>query len=153
MIDQNLTSYPCLSLAFPCFFLSSAHTTPYFFRASLAREIAYQQRQKGIIMAANSDLADALVDWVKLGSILKEARENMFGKRSLSKFCAYMNERPVKFKYDASNLRKQEQGLHGFHLSLDRIYEMCAALGLNPVDVIKRSLYEEPQLPEVFYIY
>ena len=78
------------------------------------------------------------VDYVAMGSYLMQLRERRFGKRSRTTFVELLNTHG-KYKWDQSLYRKCELGIA--KLSLDRLCEVCMALGVYPGDVLRHCTY------------
>ena len=78
------------------------------------------------------------VDYKAMGAYLMKLREERYGKRSRCEFVRTLN-RHGNYRWDQSAYRKIELGV--YELSLDRLCEVCMALGTYPTDVLMHCTY------------
>lgn len=78
------------------------------------------------------------VDYKNMGAYLMKKREELYGPRSRCEFVRVLNERG-NYRWDQSAYRKCELGI--YELTLDRLCEVCMALGIYPTEVLMHCCY------------
>ena len=89
-------------------------------------------------MIATKNKTYHYVDYKAMGAHLMQLREAKYGKRSRSEFVRILNEHG-NYRWDQSAYRKCELGI--YELTLDRLCEVCMALGVYPTQVIMHCTY------------